>query len=216
MKHQFTFGNHIISSCTNLEKQYRAATKQAFMYVGALIFVWVFGFIFRVSQRTRNEYLLIPAQMLNPFHGFLNFFIYTWPRYVKSREENPGRSFWWLLEDSIITTSRTKRLRRRLSDSERRTSKKRASIIKRSPSKRNAESLNEFGLGNKAPSLYSRITASPLEIVDDDEHDEERITALQTLQGLDSRKEDSDVRTMSIDLTVNNIRINEDIEVTSH
>lgn len=182
MKHQFRFGNHIISPCINLEKQYRAATKQALLYVGAFILVWVFGFLFRVSRNTRNHGLLIPAQILNPLQGFFNFLIYTCPRYNKSKEENPGKSFWWLLKDSVITRTETKRARRRLSNLEQRM-KKRLSSSKPNPP--TAGGYNQFEYG------ISPQDATTLEFVENLVHEEEEepITLLQSLQRLDQNQD---------------------------
>jgi hypothetical protein len=51
---------------------------------------------------------------------------------MKAREENKERSFWWLIQDCIITTTRSKAERRRSNDVSRRIVKKRMSILRRS------------------------------------------------------------------------------------
>lgn len=134
MNHRFSFGQSQISRSRNLDKQYRLVTKQALLYVGTFVMVWAFEYIFRIARQIRGKStinLLIPEQVFNPMQGFFNFIIYLWPRYVKAKEESTDKSFWWLMQDSIITTTKTKTERRRSIDMNRRIIKKRMSIMRR-------------------------------------------------------------------------------------
>ena len=193
MRRRFSFANRTISTCTNLENQYKAVTQQALLYVGVFLLVWFFGFLFRVSKKTRNPYLLIPAQILNPLQGFLNFFVYTWPRYAKSKEENPEKSLWWLIKDSIITATKAKIARRRLSDMQIRTMKKRKSILRRTQIRQ--ESQAQCKSIKTTPNECANCPSSDVDAITSDENvddfvDEgEPLTILQHLQRLDSNQD---------------------------
>ena len=193
MKRRFSFANRTISTCANLEKQYRAVTKQALLYVVAFLLVWFFGFLFRVSDGTRNPTFLIPAQLLNPLQGFFNFFIYTWPRYAKSKEENPGMSFWWLIKDAIVTRTKDKVARRRLSDVQQRIMKKRRSIERRSSLRPDAHAAHRSEQASPIENMNytSSMTESPtIAVVETFVYEEEPITRLQSLQRLDDCQRD--------------------------
>jgi hypothetical protein len=180
MRDRFSFAHRSISSCKNLEKQYIAAKTQALLYVMAHILVWVFPILYRVSSKTRIPHLLIPVQLLNPLQGFFNFFIYTWPRYEKAKEENPHKSYWWLIKDSIITTVKEKEARRRLSDVQQRTMKKRMSLLRR----REQGSRHELRSSNKILN-GDLVILSISSIVDESVSVEEPIATLQQIQRLD-------------------------------
>ena len=191
MKRRFSFANRTISTCTNLENQYKAVTQQALLYVGVFLLVWFFGFLFRVSKKTRNPYLLIPAQVLNPLQGFLNFFVYIWPRYTKTKQENPDRTFWWLIKDAIVTRTKAKIARRRLSDMQIRTAKKRRSIERRSSLRQEAHTHEQSAqsIPIEITNRLSPSAESPEVNLDDASDEEEPITILQQLQRLEATRD---------------------------
>ena len=187
VQRKFTFANRTISNCRNLEKQYKAATRQALLYVGTFLLVWFFGFLFRVSKKTRrNVYLLLPAQVLNPLQGFFNFLIYIWPRYVKSKEEFKDKSFFWLMYDSIVTPIKTKAARRRSFNVKIRVMKKRKSALLKQ------EDVEAGHRNFSEGQSYSKEGAKKIGVIENlnlPDEDEEPLTILQTLQRMGDLEE---------------------------
>jgi hypothetical protein len=72
--------------------------------------------------------LLVLAQFFCPLQGFFHVLIYVWPRYIKSKEEYPDKTFGWLLQDAVVTTTRVKQQRRQAMALERHYERRRSSM----------------------------------------------------------------------------------------
>lgn len=109
MNRRFSFNNAEISRSRNLVKQYKAVTRQAFLYIGSFLIVWIFPFITAIWQL---NVLGVLSVIFMPLQGFFNAIIYFMPRYLKTKEEHRDKSTFWILKDMIFTTTLAKEQRR--------------------------------------------------------------------------------------------------------
>jgi hypothetical protein len=114
MNHRFSFGNHPVAQSAHLIKQTQAVKRQACLHFISFVLVFGFGSAYRILMKRSIQLLslLVLSQFFCPLQGFFHFLIYAWPRYIKSKEEYPDKTFGWLLQDAVVTTTRVKQQRR--------------------------------------------------------------------------------------------------------
>lgn len=92
-------------------KRKRAVAVQAFLYVAAYFFTMTWAVIVRIlesnSPKEEDETgryfpLLVLTNIFTPLQGFFNLFVYSRPRYLRFRKENPDKPRLWALHRSVF------------------------------------------------------------------------------------------------------------------
>ena len=90
---------------------HKRVRNQAFMYVGAFYFTWLFPTIFQLVIVIAGKFpyaLLLLTAISVPIQGILNLIVFVYPKFVKYRNENPDINMivaWFQMLHLEVTTA---------------------------------------------------------------------------------------------------------------